>query len=179
MNKWISLILLVILSGCSQRIISFNNPKSKYQSFETYRIVNPKLKNRPSDETTLVYDLIVEKITSEMNKRDYTKSAVAPDLTFRYELTSSTRVETTTTQSLYFPAIQVNSRTIHEAVLLFELFDQNKKLVWQGSYDLNQERRERRIRKVIENAVGRIFTTYPYRALQKNPDPSLTEYKQK
>lgn len=178
MFKWIS-ILLIFLIGCSQRIVSYTNPKSKYQSFETYRMVSPKLDNKLSNETSLAYELIKENITKEMERRDYLLSSVAPDLTLRYEIASSTRVETNTSQSAFFPTFQVTSRTIHEGVLLLELYDKNKKLVWQGSYDLDQERKEKRMVRVIENAIGRIFTTYPYRALQRAPDNTLTEFKKK
>jgi len=177
MYKWTGIIVLIMLTGCSQRIITYLNPKANFQTFETYRLVSPKLNNKASDATAGVYTMVKENITKEMTKRDYLPSSVSPDLTLRYELSSSTRVETSTSQSFYYPAFQVNTRTIHEAVLLFELFDQNNKLVWQGSYDLNQERKEKRVRKVIQNAVARIFTTYPYKALQKSPDISLQEFK--
>ena len=178
MYKWLS-IILIFLIGCSQKVVSYTNPKSKYDRFETYRMVSPKLNNRSSDDTSLAYELIKENISSEMTRRDYLHSTVAPDLTLRYEIASSTRVETNTSQSPFFPTFQINSRTIHEGVLLFELYDQNKKLVWQGSYDLNRERKEKKMTKVIENAIGRIFTTYPYRALQNAPDNTLTEFKKK
>ena len=176
MSKWFVFIAFASLLSCSQRIITYLNPKANFQSFETYRLVSPKLNNKTNEATAGVYEMIKENIYAEMSKRDYLESSVTPHLTLRYELASSTRVETTTSQSFYYPAFQVNTRTIHEAVLLFELFDQNEKLVWQGSYDLNQERREKRVRKVIENAVARIFTTSPYKALQRNPEVSLQEF---
>ena len=169
--------LFVLISGCSQRIVSYSNPKASYQSFSTYLLISPKLDNKLADDTSLGYELIKENIRSEMTRRGYQETTVAPDLVLRYELTSSTRVQTTTSQSFAFPVFQINSRTIHEGVLLLELNDQNRKLVWQGSYDLDQERKEKQIKKVIKNAVGRIFTTYPYRAEQRRPDESLTEFK--
>ena len=177
MYKWIVFFLLMGLSGCSQRIISYVNPKASFRSFETFRVVSPKLDNKLSSESNGVYELIRENIGAEMSRRNYVESSVSPHLTLRYELASSTRVETNNNQQPFgFQTWPVNSRTIHEAVLLFELFDQRKKLVWQGSYDLNQERKEKRVKKVITNAVGKIFTTYPYRALQQSPDESLTEF---
>lgn len=179
MFKWLSFVLIVLIAGCSQKVVSYTNPKSSYQSFETYRIVNPKLDNKLSNESSIAYEQIKKNITNEMSRRDYEISSVAPDLILRYELASSTRVQTTTSQSLIYPSYRIDSRTIHEGVLLLELLDQNKKLVWQGSYDLNQEKKEKRVIKVIDNAVARIFTTFPYRALQKAPDPTLTELKKK
>ena len=179
MFKWLSFVLIVLIASCSQKVVSYTNPKSSYQSFETYRIINPKLDNKLSSESSIAYEQIKKNISNEMARRGYEISSVTPDLILRFELASSTRVQTTTSQSLMYPVYRINSRTIHEGVLLLELLDQNKKLVWQGSYDLNQEKKEKRVIKVIENAVARIFTTYPYRALQKAPDPSLTELKKK
>ncbi|MEM6643681.1 MAG: DUF4136 domain-containing protein [Bacteroidota bacterium] len=181
MKKVISktLVPLLIFSGCSQKIVSYNNPKAAYQTFETYLLVSPKMNSKLSEETSLAYELIAENIQKEMSRRGYEKSTVSPDLTLRYDLTSSTRVETTVNQSLFFPVFQVNTRTIHEGVLLIELYDPRKKLVWQGSYDLDQERKEKRVKKVIENSILKIFTTYPYRAAQRLPDPALTSLKKK
>lgn len=179
MFKWVRIVLFVFIAGCSQKIVSYTNSKATFQKFETYRLISPKIDNKVGTETSLGYKMIRENIIAEMSRRGYTESMVAPSLILRYELASSTRVETSVNQSFFYPTYQINSRTIHEGILLLELHDQNKKLVWQGSYDLNQEKKEKRIRKVIENAVGRIFTSYPYRASQKDPDPTLTEFKKK
>ena len=179
MYKGLVFTLLLLLAGCSQRIVSYNNPKARYQSFETFRMVSPKVDNKLGQETSLAYEVVRENIQVEMDRRGYLASTVSPDLTLRYEIASSSRVETSTSQSLFLPTFQVNSRTIHEGIILLELYEQNKKLVWQGSYNLYQERKEKRVRKVIENAIGRIFTTYPYRANQRTPDNSLTEFKKK
>jgi len=180
MKKGCLFLFTLALVGCNQRVVTYLNPKSNFGSFESYRVVSPKLDNsKLNKESNLVYDLIKEGIALEMAKRNYEKSTVSPDLTLRYELTSSTRVQTSTNQSPFSPFYQVNSRTIHEAVLLLELYNEQKKLVWQGSYDLQQERKEKRVRKVIENAIGRIFTTYPYKALQKEPDPTLSKFEKR
>ncbi|MEM6734925.1 MAG: DUF4136 domain-containing protein [Bacteroidota bacterium] len=177
MYRWIPVVSLLVLS-CGQRVVSYTNSKANYKSFETYRMINPKIDNGNLDtDSSIAYDLIKHNISIEMKKRNYEPSSVSPDLILRYELTSSSRVETTTTQSFVFPIFRVNSRTIHEAVLLLEILDQNMKLVWQGSYDLNQEHKEKRVQKVIENAIGKIFTTYPYKSGESAPDPSLKAFK--
>jgi len=166
--------------SCSSKIVSFVNPKAKFSTFETYILVNPKIdRSELADDSKLAFQLIKSAIQSEMNTREYRESSVSPDLTLRYEITSSTRVQTDATQDPFSPFVQVNTRTIHEGILLLELYDARKKLVWQGSYDLQQESKEKRLQKVIENAVGKIFTSYPYRALNKQPDPELAVYKKK
>jgi len=180
MNRFPVILAAVFLLGCGNRVVSYVNPKSNFKSFATYRVVNPKVDNsRLASESNLVLQTIKSAISEEMGKRAYEPSAVAPDLTLRCELASAVSVQTNTNQDSFNPFFQITSTTIHEAVLLLELYDMNKKLIWQGSYDLDQERKEKRIKKVINNAVRRIFTSYPYRAKNNYPDPSLTEFKKK
>ncbi|WP_462249439.1 DUF4136 domain-containing protein [Ekhidna sp.] len=173
MNKWIILVSL-ILSSCSPKIVSYINSKAKFNQFESYRLVSAKADSKNlTPENTLVLDLIKSNIHKEMERRSYVISNISPDLTLRYDVASSTRVETdnnTVVGPFYTPP---TSRTIYESVLLVEMFDQNKKLVWQGSYDLGQQRKEKKVARAIEKAVGYIFTTYPYRAKSKEVDESL------
>lgn len=180
MRNWLMLVVFLTLMGCNPRIISYQNPKARYNTFETYRVVSPKIDNNNlGAETETVFKTIRESIDKEMQKRSYVTSSISPDLTLRYEFNSSTRVDVQSQQSPFYPSFQVNSRTIYESFLLLELFDQNNKLVWQGSYDLRQERKESKAIMVVQNAVARIFTSYPYRALSSQPDPSLTIYEKK
>lgn len=167
MRNWFWLLLFVL--GCSPRIVSYINPKSDFKSFETYRLVSSKLESKNvTPENTLLFDLIKKDILLQMDKRGYQKSNISPDLLLRYEITSNTRVETINAQNSFsrnpFP-FQVNTRTIYESVLLLELFDNKEKLVWQGSYDLSQQKKEKKTEFAIKKAIGYIFATYPYQAL--------------
>ena len=180
MNKYLIALAIVPLFGCSSKVVSYVNSKSNFKSFATYRMVNPKVdKSQLADDSNLVFQTIKSAISEEMSKRSYKPSAVSPDLTLRYELASTTRVQTNAVRDPFNPFSQFTSNTIHEAVLLLELYDIKKKLIWQGSYDLRQERREKRMTKVINNAVAKIFTSYPYKANDHRPDPSLMEFKKK
>ncbi len=169
MRNWL-LVLILIGGSCSPRIVSYVNLKAPFKSFETYRLVSAKLESKNvTPENTRIFDLIKENIHQEMSRRNYQTSNVSPDLLLRYEVTSNARVETSTVQDPFlFSPTQINSRTIYESVLLLELVDQNKKLVWQGSYDLRQQRKEKKMTRAIERAVGYIFTTYPYKAQSGN-----------
>ncbi len=181
MKKW-PLLLIIIALGCNPKVVSYLNPKAKFGEFETYRIVSAKLESKNvSPDNTLILDLIKENIHKQMQTRSYEQSNISPDLTLRYEITSSTRVENRNNQTnpFYYPQYQINSRTIYESVLLLELLDTNQKLVWQGSYDLRQEKKEKKASRAIEKAVGYIFTTYPYRALSKNADEALKSLEKK
>jgi hypothetical protein len=48
-----------------------------------------------------------------------------------------------------------------------------KKLVWQASLDVKDFQRSAKKKDAVLKAVTHIFNTYPYRAGQKEPDPSL------
>lgn len=176
MNKWI-LLALITLSGCSPRIVSYINSKAKFSQFETYRLVSTKAESKNiTPESTLVFDLIKENIHREMSRRIYKQSNISPDLTLRYEVTASKRIEIDNNQvgPFYNPP---TSRTIYESILLVEIFDQGKKLVWQGSYDLGQQKKEKKVSKAIEKGVGYIFTTYPYNAKSGKEDEALKTLK--
>ncbi|MEQ9468116.1 MAG: DUF4136 domain-containing protein [Ekhidna sp.] len=175
MKKWFA-ITLIVLTGCSPKVVSYLNPKAKFKTYETYRLVSAKLDSKNvTPENTLVFDHIKENIHSQMKTRGYQLSNVTPDLTLRYEVTSSTRVENNTSQNNFYsyPGYQITTRTIYESVLMVELLDTNNKLVWQGSYDLRQQRKEKKVPAAIEKAVGYIFTTYPYEALLNSPNEEL------
>ncbi len=173
MKKWL-LLTFVIASSCSPKVVSYVNPKANFSQFETYRMVTTKAESKNiSPENTLVFDMIRKSINDEMAKRSYIISNISPDLTLRYEVTSSTRVENSTNQIGPYYAPQVNTRTIYESIILVELYDSRKKLVWQGSFDLRQERKEKKASKAIKKAVGHIFTSYPYRASSAEIDESL------
>ena len=124
-------LLLLVTISCSPRIVSYVNPKSKFKSFESYRLVSSQLSSKNvNPENSLIFDLIKENIHNEMDRRKYKTSNISPDLLLRYEITSNTRVQTNTTQDPFLiTPTQVNSRLIYESVLLLELYDQNKKLI--------------------------------------------------
>jgi hypothetical protein len=181
MNKW-SLVFIILLSGCNPKVVSYLNPKAQFKQFETYRIVTTKADSKNiTPENTLVFDLIKENIHNQMNTRSYEQSNISPDLTLRYEVTSSARVESNNNQNspFYYQPYQITSRTIYESIILLELFDAKQKLVWQGSYDLRQEKKEKRVSRAIEKAIGFIFTTYPYRAKSNQVDESLKTFEKK
>lgn len=176
------LLIVLLLFSCSPKIVSYVNSSSSFESYNTYRLVSARLDSKNvAPENTLVFDLIKEKIKDEMNVRGYVLSNVLPDLTMRYEIASSTRVESNNSGIMnpYGPPMSFSSRMIYESVLLIELFNSQKKLVWQGSYDLGQERKEKRIERAIEKAVGYIFTTYPYKAGSSREYEELKSYEPK
>lgn len=175
MKRW-PLLLFILVTSCSPKVVSYVNERAHFSQFATYRLVSAKSESKNvTPENTTIFDLIKENIHQQMARRGYEESSVTPDLTLRYEVTSNTRVEINNSQvnPYFYQPFPITTRTIYQSILLLELFDSNKKLVWQGSYDLRQEKKEKKVAKAINRAVGYIFTTYPYRALSGEADESL------
>ncbi len=181
MKSGLIISTLVLLISCSPKVITFTNPKARFQNFSSYQIVNVKIGKRklPAEATELL-GVIESRIKMEMEeKRNYVTSNIDPDLILRYELVSNTRTDrdNVNNNSLFYSP-SYSSRVIYESVILIELLE-NKRLVWQGSYDLRQSRRDARNQNTINKAISLIFTTYPYKAGEARPDPTLTSKKKK
>ncbi len=179
MKKGLLLLCLSLQFSCSQKVVSFINDRANFKKYVSYQLVNVKInKRKMAPEATQLLGTIESQIEYQMEGvRSYTPSSVGPDLILRYELVSSTNSNTTTNQSFLGPPT-LSTRIIYESVILLELLD-NRKLVWQGSFDLTQNSKEDRNHKAIKKAIDLIFTTYPYRAGRSDPDPSLTNMSKK
>ncbi len=186
MKKWLFLFTIISILGCSQKVISYLDNDARFEQFESFRIVSVKLEGRKvAPESNQIFEEIKAQIINQMLVRSYEQSNITPDLTLRYELSSSSRSEQNNNNNAFnntigFPGYNgISSRTIHESILILELYNSNKKLVWQGSYDLKQQRKEDKTSKVIQNAIEQIFTTYPYEAGSRKINPELTITKRK
>ena len=180
MKNRLFILIISFLISCSPNVVTFTNPKARFQNFSSYRIVNVKIGKRklPPEATELLGD-IESRIKMEMEeRRNYVSSNIDPDLILRYELVSNTRTDQSNTRNSIFFDPSFNTRVVYESVILIELLE-NKRLVWQGSYDLTQSRREARNENTINKAISLIFTTYPYKAGEARPDPTLTSKKKK
>lgn len=178
MNRML-LLLLIALSACSPKVVHYINPTAKFASFESYDLVNVKKSKSGLDpESSSFFQFIEKQIVGHMEQdRNYKPSKINPDLILRYELVSNSRTDANVNRNpLQFPTYSV--RVLNESVILLELYNQ-KKLVWQGSFDLTQSRREEGTEKRMKKAIEYIFTTYPYQAGSARPDPSLTSKKEK
>ena len=171
--------LLIFLTACTPKVVHYLDEQANYKSFESYELVNVKIGKRKIDpDATELLGTIESRIQYHMqDQRGYATSNVSPDLTLRYELVSNTRADNRANNSI-FSAPTVNLRVIYQSVVLLELL-KGKKLIWQGSYDLTQTKKEARNQKSINKAIDLIFTTYPYRAGSSNKDTSLTNTKKK
>ncbi|MFK7954329.1 MAG: DUF4136 domain-containing protein [Ekhidna sp.] len=184
MKKWMLLSLTSMLFCCTPKAISYINSEAKFNQFETFRVVSTRLDGKTESEKKSSFSNLKDEIINQMTLRSYIQSNIKPDLTLRYELSSTSRSSqnnnpnNTLNNALGFPP-NFNSRTIHESILLLELYDDQKKLVWQGSYDLKNEKKEKKASIAIKNAVDIIFTSYPYMANSNKTHQELTYLKKK
>lgn len=172
-------LVFFVCGACSPKVVNYLNPRARFETFETYHLVNAKIGNRElASETTHLLSVVESRIHHQMQeRRGYLLSRANPDLIIRYELVSSTNVQVANNSGFY--NLPTNSvQVIYESVILLELYHK-KKLVWQGSYDMKQTNKEERNEKSINKAVDLIFTTYPYKALSGLPDSSLASTKKK
>jgi len=179
MKHLLFLLFVSTLISCNPKVVTYTNPKARFQNFSSYQIVNVKIgKRKLPPEATELLGFIESQIKLEMEeRRNYAPSNIDPDLVLRYELVSNTRTERNTNNSIFYSP-SFSSNVIYESVILIELLN-NKRLVWQGSYDLTQSRRETKNENAVKKAIGFIFTTYPYLAGKAVPDPTLTTKKKK
>ncbi len=175
------LLMFVALTACNPRVITFLNPKATFENFQNYHLVNVKISKRKlPPEASQLLGVLEAHIKYQMEtQRGYRPSNSNPDLVLRYELVSSARTDTETNPVAYnqFP-MATGNRVVYESVILLELYH-NKALVWQGSYDLTHSRKKDRNESTIKKVIDFIFTTYPYRAGNGQPDSSLTVKKKK
>lgn len=174
----ISFVICMLIAGCQPKIVHYLNERAPIQSFESYSLVNVKTDNKEvSKETRSILEMIGTSIKAEMeNKRFYVSSNINPDLILRYEIVSSTSTQTRNNNNLFNPFSTFSTQAIYQSILLLQLYH-DKKLIWQGSYDLNQSRRDERNERLFEKAIQRIFTTYPYKAKSNKVDEALTSVK--
>lgn len=180
MKHVLVILILTALISCNPKVVSYINSKARFQNFSSYQLVNVKIgkRNLPPEATELLGSIESEIKVEMEQRRNYVTSNIDPDLILRYELVSNTRTERSTNNNSVFNTPSFNSNVVYESVILIELLN-NKKLVWQGSYDLTQSRRETRNENAVKKAIGLIFTTYPYTAGKAVSDPALTTKKKK
>ena len=172
--------LIIISVSCSPGIVHYLDKKAAYQAFETYDLVNLKIKkNELNENTRRIVDWVESRIAYQMNdQRRYVSVRDDPDLILRYELISNTNSGARPRTGYYSPFPYNPVLTIYELLILLELYHKDK-LIWQGSHELARSARKKRDEQAIKNAIDLIFTTYPYRSSSAEADLSLITIKKK
>lgn len=155
----------------------FVNDESKFDQYGTYLVVNYKVSNAElSKEGLELLSNIETQLQEQLNKRGYQAVSTRPDILLRYEFISNNNSRSSVSNNPYDPFVTVNTRTFRESILLLELTDrETKKLIWQGSIDLRQQHKPSKKQEELDKAIVALFNTYPYRALNATPDPSLIQ----
>ena len=172
-KKYWVLFIIIITSCSSSNVIKFLNTELDYSKYLTYRLIYYKSDDKSfSTEGQSLYTEIEKAIDQNMKDKKYV-FAEKPDLIARYEIISTTATES---NSSYYDPYGYNSyytprstRKYTEGIVLIELRDRKqKKLVWQGSLDLNSSRR-RDVETSIFDSINEIFESYPYEAGSNEP----------
>jgi len=136
MTKFIHLIFFVLLSACSSKIVSFyvvDEHKIKLSSFSFYE----RKTNILSLEQLKIDSLIEQQISQVLLNKGFENQSKS-DIYIGYSIT----LGTTSTSNLennrfynhnYYSYQNVNTTLYKEGVMLIEIFDEQDKLLWQGS----------------------------------------------
>lgn len=171
------LIIVFFLVACSPKVVRFVNDDSKFDQYGTYLVVNYKVNNAElSKEGLELLNNIEMQLQKQLNRRGYQAASTRPDILLRYEFISNNNSRSSVNNNPYDPFVTINTRTFRESILLFELTDRKtKKLIWQASIDLRQQHKASKKQEELEKAIIALFNTYPYRAFNANPDPSIIQ----
>ncbi len=172
-----TLILLGVISACSPKVVQFVNDDSEFGRYSTYIMVNNKVNNAElSKEGLELLNSIETQLQQQLERRGYQAITTQPDIIFRYEFISNNNSRTNVNNSPYDPFVTINTRTFRESILLLELTDRKtRKLIWQASIDLKQQHKPLKKQEELKRAIKVLFNTYPYLALNANPDLSIIQ----
>ncbi len=160
-------IIVITLGSCAgPKVISFINDDVDLRDYETFRLIRFKGDENSDAKGILFFQELEKSILKNMDKRLFDETQ-KPDLIVSYEFVTSQRTENRSTNyyNPYYYYTPTYNYTVNykEGVLLIEFRDRKqKKLVWQGSLDIDFTRGEPR--ELIAEAVDKIFLTYPYAA---------------
>lgn len=171
------LVTLVAFSACSPKVVQFVNDDARFKEYKSYLVVNYKINNAElSKEGLEMINDIEFQLQEQLERRGYEAVSTKPDIILRYEFISNNNSRTNVNGNPYNPFVTVNTRTFRESILLFEMTDRKtKKLIWQSSIDLKQQHKPAKKKEELDQAIATLFRTYPYRALQSEPDPTIIE----
>ena len=173
--KQLSILLLVTFS-CAPKAITYFHEETDFRNFQTYRILNTKLdRTNLSKDGRDILDLLEFSIREKMKERGYQESNLSPDLILRYDISTNPNAPSNRNNE---SSRSVDNRIYLESIILVELSKTRpKKMFWQSSYDLKEQRRELRHEQATEDAISEIFYSFPYRAGQRKADPKLGDWK--
>ncbi len=170
-------IAFLISASCTPKAITYLNEQVPFQTYNTYRILNTKLdRTNLSKEGRNIIDVLEFSIRKKMNDRGYQESNLSPDLILRYEISTNRYTTSSSKASPFTPT--VSTKTYMESIILLDLTDtKKKKMFWQSSYDLKQQRKMIKKEQATEDAISEIFYSFPYRASQRKIDEKLADWK--
>ena len=170
MRLFLFLSVLSLTACNSNRVVSFNNPDFASRSYESYRIITRQA-DTVNTADKAVYEGLHKAVIRQLDERGYRAVQQNSDLLVRYQLYANNRVEQVANNNLWAGRFNnfnnpnnvfFSSRNITESILLIGIHDRKaRKLVWQGSLDLNYSvSKKRKFEEVIPEIVEQIFASY-------------------
>ena len=127
-------IVFLVVIGCSPKALTYLNEETRFDRFQTYRLLNSKLeRTNLSKEGREIMDILEASIRSEMKRRGYEESNLSPDLVLRYEISTNRFTSTNNGGGPFAPTI--STRMYLQSVVILDLTDASKKkMFWQSSF---------------------------------------------
>ena len=170
------ILSIVVLSACNaNRVVSFNNPAYANRAYQSFRIITLNTDTLNTADRT-IYDNINREVAKQLEAKGYRPVPRESDLLVRYQLYANNRVEEVTNNT-FWPGpggfnnpnnLFFSTRNITKSILLIDLHDRkDRKLVWQGSLDLNYSAyKKRQFDELIPEIIAEIFNTYKLQSQQ-------------
>ncbi len=166
--------VLLLFTACSvgKTVHTDINRSASFGQYRSFAIADEFRQGegaKPENFNDLAYERLTDALKSEMKGRGYQHDTVQPDLLVSFFLRVEKEMNYNTRPSYWNPwGSDVNTWYETNSTLGINLVDtRTQKLVWQGyltdSWDKSPEKRDRKLRE----AIGLIFTEYPYRAPAK------------
>ena len=160
--------VLVLLSACSVKVVSFENSGADFKSYHTFSVENPVRKADKASADSERDDRLEEAIQKQMESRGYTLSKLG-DLIVEYrvlvERKSDVNIDPLRYRGYSTPYYRVSKRTYREGILMIDIYDGvTSRLAWQASLDLKINRKSKSTEGAVQASIEKIFETYPYKA---------------
>jgi len=172
--------VMLLLQSCSHVEVTSDYDKStNFSSFKTFSVQEIQIGNR-TNINEFEQQRIINAITSEMEARGYTNTALNADLNVVAHLDTKDkrRMETQTTYGVREATTRFNAYEYTEGTLRINVRDgKTQKLFWQGVGTSIVDESAKNKEKRVNNTVDKIFAKYPLSKNEKDKQDPPREIK--
>jgi len=164
MRNTVYLLLILLFSCSSVKIVSFSNEELLTEDLNTYKnLFYKSADDNYTNRGSKFLEEIKSAIDKEMKSRGFMMSAGNTDLGLRIELASARGSDVNYNNSFFYGYSTITERRFTESILLLELIHaRSKKIIWQASLDLKYYRSKKMsLEEMIIDSVSQLFETFP------------------